>query len=96
MQPAGNRRNGEGWEWEQERVERAEASQVVEYRDREGNSATWLGGPGEQPPAHLRKLFPLNYSPSGQNISANPYSTAQLPLEEVNGMMRKRLGARYI
>ena len=75
-------------------MERAEASQVVEYRDREGNTATWLGGPGEQPPAHLRKLFPLNYTPSRNNTFTNPYSTAELPLEEVPEMMRKRLGAR--
>ena len=93
MDPARHKRKGEGWEWEQERAERAGASQVVEYRDEDGNSATWLGGPGEHPPARLRKLFPTTYTPS-RNISTNPFSTAQLPIEEVNGMIRERLGAR--
>ena len=93
MDLARSKRNGEGWEWKQERVERAGASQVVEYRDDEGNSATWLGGPGEHPPAHLRKLFPPTYT-SSRNTTTNPYSTAQLPMEEVKGMIRKRLGAR--
>ena len=75
-------------------MEQAEASQVVDYRDREGNTATWLGGPGEQPPAHIRKLFPLTYTPSRANTTNNPYSTSELTLEEVPEMMRRRLGAR--
>ena len=72
---------------------RARASQVVDYKDAEGNCATWLGGPGEHPPAHLRKVFPPSYTPS-RNTSRNPYSTSHLPLEEVRGNLRERLGAR--
>ena len=72
---------------------RARASQVVEYKDGEGNCATWQGGPGEHPPAHLRKLFPPSYLPS-RNTSQNPYSTSHLPLKEVRGKIRERLGGR--
>ena len=75
-------------------MERAESSQVVEYRDRDGNTATWLGGHGEQPPANLRKLFSLSYTPSRANNTGNPYTTSELTLEEVPAMMRRRLGAR--
>ena len=67
---------------------------MVEYRDRDGNTATWLGGPGEKPPANLRKLFPLSYTPSRANNTGNPYSTSKLTREEVPDMMRRRLGAR--
>ena len=73
---------------------RAEASQVITYRDRDGNSATWLGGQGEEPPANIRKLFPLSYSPSRASKPGNPYSTSELTLEEVPAMMRRRSGAR--
>ena len=92
-EPARRETAGEGKEWKQEREERARASQVVEYRDAEGNCATWLGGPGEHPPAHLRKLFPPYYTPS-RITSKNPFSTGHLPLEEVRGRLKERLGAR--
>ena len=73
--------------------ERARASQGVEYRDAEGNCATWLGGPGEHPPAHLRKLFPPSSSPS-KITSKNPFSTSNLRLKEVRGRLKERLAAR--